>query len=243
LIETGSKDVKVSGSLAEKVIPGGGTGAKDPKLAKEGPKQKGPKYLKKKITSGAAGVKGKVKMHYDSGKDYLLVSGAVSSAKPICISGTMVIESKKGDWNVAIGSKAKQIEIFPTCSGFGGGGFLLMDKKTTEVGVYGGFKAGGCVGIGIAKICARASLTIFAEAKFTYSPSFAINRVMVGADFRASLTVDPPWPVSNFTIGGVRLHGKLEADFDKDIISGELNGSATVLGCSKSFNMDFSMGI
>ena len=243
LIETGSKDFKVSGSLAEKVIPGGGTGAKDPKLAKEGPKQKGPKYLKKKITSGAAGVKGKVKMHYDSGKDYLLVSGAVSSAKPICISGTMVIESKKGDWNVAIGSKAKQIEIFPTCSGFGGGGFLLMDKKTTEVGVYGGFKAGGCVGIGIADICARASLTIFAEAKFTYSPSFAINRVMVGADFRASLTVEPPWPVSNFTIGGVRLHGKLEADFDKEIISGELNGSATVLGCSKSFNMGFSMGI
>ena len=239
-IETGSKDFKVSGSLAEKL---GVTGAADPKLAKKGPSQKGPKYLKKKITSGAAGVKGKVKMHYDSGKDYLLIAGAVSSQKPICISGNMLIESTKGDWNVAIGSKKKKIEIFPTCGGFGGGGYLLMNKRTTEVGIYGGFKAGGCVDIGIADICANASLTVFAEAKFTYSPSFKINHALVGADFRASLTVDPPWPISKFTIGAVRLHGKLKADFDKDEISGDLNGSATILGCSKSFSMDFKMGM
>ncbi len=242
-IVTGSKSFDISGSLLSKVVPGGGVGAKDPKLAKKGPAQKGPKYLKKKITDGKAGVKGKVKMHYDSHKDYLLISGAVASANPICINGTMVIESKKGDWKVEIGSKAKHIEVYPTCAGFGGGGFLLMDKKTTEVGIYGGFKAGGCVGIGIADICARASLTIFAEAKFTYSPSFAINHVMVGADFRASLTVEPPWPLSNFTIGGVRLHGQLKADFDKNNISGKLNGSATILGCSKGFDMNFNMGM
>ncbi len=242
-IETGKKDFKISGSLASKFIPGGGAGAAEPKLAKKGPSQKGPKYLKDKITSGTAGVKGKVKMHYDSGKDYLLISGAVSSQKPICISGNMLIESEKGDWNVSIGSKAKKIEIYPTCSGFGGGGFLIMDKKTLEVGIYGGFKAGGCVNLGIAKICANASLEIYAEAKFTYSPSFAINHALVGAEFRASLTVDPPWPVPTFTIGAVRLHGQLKADFDNDLISGNLDGSVTILGCSKSFEMDFEMGM
>lgn len=242
-VETGKKDFKISGSLASKFIPGGGTGAADPKLAKKGPAQKGPKYLKDKITSGAAGVKGKVKMHYDSGKDYLLVSGAVSSQKPICISGNMLLESEKGDWNVAIGSKEKKIEVYPTCAGFGGGGFLLMNKKTLEVGIFGGFQAGGCVNLGIAKICANASLQLYTEAKFTYSPSFKINHALIGAEFRASLTVDPPWPLSNFTIGAVRLHGQLKADFDKSVISGDLNGSATILGCSKSFDMSFNMGM
>ena len=34
-VETGKKDFKISGSLASKFIPGGGTGAADPKLAKK----------------------------------------------------------------------------------------------------------------------------------------------------------------------------------------------------------------
>ena len=239
-IETGSKDFKATGSLASKLgIPGGSSA----NLPKKGPAQKGPKYLKTKITSGSAAVVGKVKMHYDSGKDYLLLTGAMSGQKPVCISGSLVIESKKGNWDVKIGSEKKKIEIYPTCTGFGGGGYLAMNKTSTEIVVFGGFKAGGCVDIGIADICANASLEITAGVKFTYSPSFKFNYAMVAADFRASITVDPPWPVSKFTIGAVRLYGKLKADFDKDLISGELKGRATILGCSKGFDMDFKMGI
>ena len=117
-----------------------------------------------------------------------------------------------------------------------------MNKTSTEIVVFGGFKAGGCVDIGIADICANASLEITAGVKFTYSPSFKFNYAMVAADFKASITVDPP-VLSKFTIGAVRLYGKLKADFDKDLISGELKGRATILGCSKSFDMGFKMGI
>ncbi len=240
-IETGAKKLNVTGSLTAKVMPGGTGGAKDPELMKKGPSQKGPKYLTSKVSSGPAGIKGKVKMHYDSGKEYLLVSGAVSSSKPFCINGAMVLEQKKDDWSIKVGTRQKRIEVYPTCTGYGGGGFLFMDKKTLEVGVFGGFRQRGCVGIGVADICCSVSMEIFAEAKFTYSPSFKFNYAMVGADFRGSVDIETF--LDDWNIASVRLYGKLKADFDNKRISGDLNGTVSILGCSESFSVGFNQGI
>jgi hypothetical protein len=246
-VDAGKKDFKVYGSMAESLKSklGGGT-ASDPNYigGSSGPAMSGPKYLGDKITKGEGMIKGKISMYYNSKADHLLVNGAVSGAKPVCINGAFLIEQKKGAWKVMIGEKTKYIEIYPTCSGFGGEGYFYYDPKQVEFYAQGGWRFHESVGIGIASIVGRAYMNLGIGAAAELDP-FKMKSATIQASMGASLDVEYDFLIysGSFNIASANLRGQLTADFEKSTLSGSLAGNVSICGMGKSFNMSFERTI
>jgi hypothetical protein len=246
-VDAGKKTFKIYGSMAESLKSklGGGT-ASDPNYigGSSGPAMSGPRYLGDKITKGEGMIKGKISMYYNSKADHLLVNGAVSGAKPVCINGAFLVEQKKGAWKVMIGEKTKYIEIYPTCSGFGGEGYFYYDPKKVEFYAQGGWRFHESVGPSWGRIVGRAYMNLGIGAAAELDP-FKMKSATIQASMGASLDVEYDFLIysGSFNIASASLRGQLTADFEKSTLSGNMDGHVSICGFGKSFSMSFERTI
>jgi hypothetical protein len=226
-------------------VPQGLTGA--PTI----PAQDGPTHNTNSISSEAGGsIKGTVSIYYDSRNKHFLMNAAVAGNTPVCIKGAMAMDVSPGQFNLDIGTEQQRIEVYPTCSGFGGGGWLGIHNTNVNLGVFVGWKASASVEIGSsvlgARLNAAASAELGVKASLVLDP-FKIKSVGIWVDLYAGIWVDYWYPTGSgsFTIAEASLKGTLNAEFnDKTHISGSLDGRITVLEIiTASFSMSFDTTI
>lgn len=236
-LKTGRQGLTFSGLAKE----GGATKeAKPEKLeGAEDAEYSGPQYIGK-ITDGADGrVKGFVEMSYNSKDQHFIANAAVESVAPPCVKAALAIDASPKTYSIDIGTEVQRIEIYPTCTGFGGGGWLHVDPKIVRVGIFAGYKAGGSIDIGVAEIGATLSAELGVKATAEIDPKFLIREVGVWVEVSAGIWVDPVVG-SRFDIAAVYLKGTLTLYFyDKTEVKGTLAGKVTICGISESFDMAF----
>ncbi len=211
----------------------------------------GPTLITNSISSEAGGtIKGKAELSYNSATQTFIANAAVAGTSPVCIEGAMALKVTPDEFSLNIGTEEERIEIFPTCSGFGGGGWLGLVSNSTattvDVGVFAGWRAGGTVSIGSDAVGASLTCTASAElgvaAKAEIIPDFKLLEAKVWIDLRAELRVGY-WFIGSsgdFTIAALGLSGELAVKFeDKTNVSGNLSGYINIL---EVIEEDFSMG-
>ena len=211
------------------------------------PDMNGPQYLDSKITDGNGGkAKGRIEVYYNSGAESFIGNASIASTVPPCVDAAMSIEVVKDDWEVNIGTESDRIQLFPTCGGFGGGGWLGLTPQEIDVGVFLAWAVRGEVGIGDdacgADLWAAVSAELGVRAKADLQP-FKIRNVGVWVDLYAGIGVDY-WCVAvsgDLTLAEAGLSGTLDLYFeDKTRVKGALSGYITILEIiSADFDMDF----
>ncbi|HEV7229939.1 MAG TPA: hypothetical protein VGO45_01345 [Bacteroidia bacterium] len=215
------------------------------------PAQDGPAHLTNSISDEAGGsIKGTVNIFFDSHNKRFLMNAAVAGSNPVCIKGAMALDISPGQFNLDIGTEQQRIEIFPTCSGFGGGGWLGIHNTNVNLGVFVGWKASASVKIGSdilgARLNAYAGAELGIKASLVLDP-FKINSAGVWVSLYAGISADYWYPTGSgsITIAEASLKGTLNIYFeDKTRVTGSLDGSITVLDIiSASFSMGFDTTI
>jgi hypothetical protein len=215
------------------------------------PAQDGPAHLTNSISDEAGGsIKGTVNIFFDSHNKRFLMNAAVAGTNPVCIKGAMALDASPGQFNLDIGTEQQRIEVYPTCSGFGGGGWLGIHNTNVNLGVFVGWKASASVKIGSdilgGRLNAYAGAELGIKASLVLDP-FKINSAGVWVDLYAGISVDYWYPTGSgsLTIAEASLRGTLNIYFqDKTRVTGSLDGSITILDIiSASFSMGFDTTI
>jgi hypothetical protein len=212
------------------------------------PEMNGPQYIGDKITDGVGGrVSGLVQVYYNSAKKHFIGNAAVSSTAPPCVEAGLAIEVTPDYWKFDLGTETNMIQIYPTCSGFGGGGWLGLTPSEFNVGVFVGWRAGGSVKIGGSvlgcRVWGEASAELGVRASGEYKPKFKIQRAGVWVSIYVGIGVDY-WffgGSGSLTIAEAALAGTLDLYFeDKTRVVGTLEGRIVVLSIIKAnFKMKF----
>lgn len=245
----GSGKLELINGVENPPVPQGLTGA--PSI----PAQDGPVHNTNSISEEAGGaIKGYVNIFFDSHAQRFLMNAAVAGNSPVCINGAMAVDISPGNFNLDIGTEQQRIEVYPTCTGFGGGGWLGIHNTNLDIGVFAGWKGGASVKIGNgtigAEISAKASLELGVKANLDLSP-FKIKKAGVWVDFYAGVKARwwmdfELWSDSgSITIAELRLKGDLTIYFDDHTkVEGSLSGGITILDViSADFDMSFSTTI
>lgn len=215
------------------------------------PAQDGPIHLTNSIADDAGGcIRGEATIYFDSRNSHFMMTAAVAGNNPICINGAMAMDVSPGQFNLDIGTETQRVEVYPTCSGFGGGGWLGIHNTNVNVGVFAGWRASASVSIGGdicgASLSAEAGAELGVRANLDLDP-FKINNAGVWVDLYAGIYARY-WAVGvsgSLTIAEVRLHGDLMLYFEEQTrIEGNLNGSICILDIiSADFDMSFNTTI
>ncbi|HEY0031010.1 MAG TPA: hypothetical protein VGC65_09650 [Bacteroidia bacterium] len=215
------------------------------------PASDGPVYLTNSISDDAGGsIRGEAYIFFDSRQQRFMLNAAVAGNSPVCIEGAMALDISPGQFHLDLGTEQQRVEVYPLCSGFGGGGWLGIHNTNVDLGVFVGWRASGGIEIGNsvvgAGISAAASAELGVKANLDLSP-FHINSAGVWVDIYAGVYARY-WAVGasgSITIAEIRLNGKLDVVFaDKTKIDGSLAGSITVLDIIHAdFDMSFSTTI
>ncbi len=215
------------------------------------PASDGPQYLTNSISADAGGsIKGTADIFFDSRNQHFMMSAAVAGNKPVCIKGAMALDVSPGNFSLDIGTEEQRIEVYPTCTGFGGGGWLGIHNSNLDIGVFAGWKASATVSVGSdiigASLTAAAGAELGVRANLDLDP-FKIKNAGVWIDLYAGLYAKY-WAVGasgSLTIAELRLHGQLMLYFeDKTRITGSLDGSICILDIiTADFGMSFDTTI
>ena len=213
----------------------------------------GPQHLTNSISEEAGGsIKGKAELSYNSATQTFIANAAVDGNSPVCINGAMALHVSPDLFKLDIGTSENRVSVYPTCSGFGGGGWLNIESNssatTVEVGAFVGWQASGGVSIGSSTVGASLSAEVSAElgamASATIEPDFAINSCGIWVDLYAGLYAKYWFLGSSgsITIASIGLSGSLIATFeDQTNVAGQLSGHINILDVVKeSFNMSFN---
>jgi len=215
------------------------------------PAQDGPQHLTNSISEEAGGsIKGTCSIFFDSRASRFMMTAAVAGNSPVCIEGAMALDISPGQFHLDLGTEQQRIEVYPLCSGFGGGGWLGIHNTNVDLGVFAGWRGGASVSIGSdvvgASLSAQASAELGAKCNLDLDP-FKINKAGVWVEIYAGIYARY-WAVGvsgSLTIAEIYLKGTLDVEFnDKTKVSGSLDGRITVLDIiTASFGMSFSTEI
>ena len=200
----------------------------------------GPQYIGM-VTDGADGrAKGHIEMYYNSQDEHFIANASVTSVAPPCVQAAMAVEASPETWKIDIGTETERIEIYPSCSGFGGGGWLNLRPESVNVGVFAGFSAGASIDIVVAEVGADIWAELGVRAMAELEPTFLIKEAGVWVEVGVEVWVDPAIG-SKFVVAGVYLRGELMIYFeDQTTVEGSLEGKVTICGISESFKMGFN---
>jgi len=211
------------------------------------PAQDGPQHLDNSIAEDAGGfIRGEVNVYFDSRNTHFMMNAAVASKEPFCLNGAMALEISPGEFHLDVGTEEQQIEVFPCCSGFGGGGWLGIHNSEVDLGVFAGWRAGASVDIGSdvcgAGMTARIGAELGVRAKLDLDP-FKMHEAGVWVELYAGLSVRY-WCTGgsgSLTIAEALLRGDLMVYFESETrVTGSLNGSIVLLDIiSSDFEMSF----
>jgi uncharacterized protein YjbI with pentapeptide repeats len=213
----------------------------------------GPTHLTNSIADEAGGsIRGEIELSFDSKTSRFVANAAVAGTSPVCIEGAMALDVSPSSFKLDIGTEAQRIEVYPTCSGFGGGGWFGLESTSTatsvDVGVFVGWQASASVEIGNdaigAGLSAEASAELGVYAQADILPDFHLREAGIWLDLYVAIKANY-WAVGvsgSCTLAEAGLHGELIAKFldTETQVSGQLSGYVTVLDIvSASFDMSF----
>ena len=212
------------------------------------PEMNGPQYIGDKITDGTNGrVSGLVQVYYNSAQEHFIGNAAVASTMPPCVDAGLAIEVTPSYWKFDLGTENDMIQIYPTCSGFGGGGWLGLTPTEFNVGVFVAWRAEASVRIGGSgcgcRVWGLAEAELGVRASGEYKPEFLIKRAGVWVRVYVGLGVDYWCPVGgSLTIAEAEISGELDLYFeDKTRVEGKLAGYINILDLIKAdFDMQFN---
>ncbi len=214
----------------------------------EAPEMDGPQYLGDDLTASSNGkAVGSVSIYYNSAEQHFIGNAAVASTVPPCVDGALAIEVTPDSWSFQLGTENDMVEVYPTCSGFGGGGWLGLTPDEIDVGVFVGWSASASVKIGGdfcgAKLKANTEAELGVRANADLDP-FKINEAGVWVRVYAGIGVDY-WcsgASGDLTIAEAEISGTLMCYFeDKTRVEGELEGYVNILDLVEAdFEMSFS---
>jgi len=217
----------------------------------------GPQYLTNSVADAAGGsIKGMAELSFNSKTSHLVANAAIEGTSPVCIKGAMSLDVNPSRFKLDIGTEQQRVEIFPTCSGFGGGGWFGLESTpantSVNVGVFVAWRAGASVEIGSdfcgAGLSAEAYAELGARAIADIYPSFSLKEAAIWVEIYAALKARY-WcsgASGSITIASIGLRGDLIAKFyeNKTNVSGSLAGYVTVLDIvSASFDLGFNMDL
>jgi hypothetical protein len=212
------------------------------------PAQDGPQHLTNSIADDAGGaIRGEANIFFDSRQKRFMMTAAVAGNSPVCIKGAMAMDVSPGQFHLDIGTEQQRVEIFPTCSGFGGGGWFGIHNANVDVGVFAAWRASASVSIGTdavgASLSAEAGAELGVRANLTLDP-FKINNAGVWVELYAGLYASYWFLGSSgsLTIAEIRLRGDLMVYFEaKTRVTGSLSGSIIILDIiEEDFDMSFN---
>lgn len=214
----------------------------------------GPVHLTNSVAEDAGGsIRGKAEISFDSKNKRLVANAAVKGNSPVCIEGAMALDASPSNFKLNIGTEQERIEIYPTCSGFGGGGWFGLESNSTattvDIGVFVGWRASAGVEIGSdvigAGLSVEASAELGVKAKAEIYPDFSIKEAAIWLELYAAIKAKY-WAVGvsgSCTIASISLRGELMARFHDTYtqVAGTLSGEITVLDIiSAGFDMGFN---
>ena len=128
----------------------------------------GPSHLTNSIADeGGGSIRGQIELSFDSENSRFVANAAVAGNSPVCIEGAMALDVSPSRFKLDLGTEEQRIEVYPTCSGFGGGGWLGIESTssatTVDLGVFVGWRASASVEIGSSVIGAGLSAEAAAE--------------------------------------------------------------------------------
>ena len=200
----------------------------------------GPQYIGDKVTASAGGAaKGSIQMYYNSGEQHFIANASVKSVVPPCVEAAMAVEASPQTYRIDIGTEEERIQIVPSCSGFGGGGWFNLTPSEIGLGVFAGFYAKAEADLGIATIIAKVEAELGVRAKAQIDPSFKLLEAGVWVRVYIGLKVETP--IDDFTIAEAELKGTLTIYFYSPVlVEGELSGYINICGIKGGFDMGFS---
>ncbi len=214
--------------------------------APEIPAQDGPQHLTNSIAEDAGGkIRGEANIYFDSKNSHFMMNAAVAGNDPVCISGAMGLEISPGEFHLDLGTEEQRVEVFPTCSGFGGGGWLGIHNSELDIGLFAAWRASASIEVGSdfcgAGLSAEAGAELGVKANMDLDP-FRINSAGVWVELYAGIYARY-WCMGgsgSITIAEARLRGDLTVYFESDTrIVGNLSGSIVILDI---ISADFDMG-
>ncbi len=214
----------------------------------------GPQFLTNSVSDEAGGsIKGMAELSFNSKTSHLVANAAVEGTSPVCIKGAMSLDVNPSRFKLNIGTEQQRVEIFPTCSGFGGGGWFGLESTSANtsvnLGVFVAWRAAASAEIGSdfcgAGLSAEAYAELGARAIADIYPNFSIHEAAIWVEIYAALKARY-WcsgASGSITIASIGLRGDLIAKFheSRTNVSGNLSGYVTVLDIvSASFDLGFN---
>ena len=214
----------------------------------------GPSHLTNSIADeGGGSIRGQIELSFDSENSRFVANAAVAGNSPVCIEGAMALDVSPSRFKLDLGTEEQRIEVYPTCSGFGGGGWLGIESTssatTVDLGVFVGWRASASVEIGSsvigAGLSAEASAELGVKATAELYPDFQLLEAGIWLDLYVAIRASY-WAVGvsgSCTLAEAGLSGELLAKFleTETQVSGSLSGYVTVLDIiSASFDMSFN---
>lgn len=214
----------------------------------------GPSHLTNSIADeGGGSIRGQIELSFDSKNSRFVANAAVAGTSPVCIEGALALDVSPSNFKLDIGTEEQKIQIFPTCSGFGGGGWFGLESNssatTVDVGIFVGWRAEAGVSIG-GSVCGaglsvEASAELGVKAKADILPEFHLREAGIWLDLYVAIKARW-WALGvsgSLTLAEAGLSGELLAKFldDETQVSGRLSGYITILEIiSASFDMSFN---
>jgi hypothetical protein len=197
-----------------------------------------------------ASAKGVFRFSYNSKEEHFLGYGQVEIKKPqLCASGSLLVDTKHGQWRIEIGSRDQRITFVPGCAGWSPTGWLAMTQSEVELGLglqYSLYTETPTVNLVVVKfnVALDAGIAGGLVAAIQYKPDFMLLRAGLWVDAWADVRINYKKPLKNWesiSLLAIYAQGNLLVVFEPkpSTLEGELKGSVRLLSI---VNINFNAG-
>ncbi len=188
-----------------------------------------------------AAVQGIIEISYNSAERHFLGYARVELNKPgsICANGSLLVDSKPGQWRVALGSREDRLNFVPGCTGWSPTGWLDVNQNEAELGLGAQFSVTAETPTLVVfpfkvNFAVEAGIAFGIVAAIQYRPTFQLLRAGVWADLWASVIMNYKKPLGKWkqrTLVEIMFSGNLTLYFvpKPTILEGDVKGRVKIL--------------
>jgi hypothetical protein len=197
-----------------------------------------------------AAVQGIFRFSYNSKEEHFIGYGRIEIKKPqLCAAGSLLVDTKPGQWRIEIGSRNDRIIFIPGCAGWSPTGWLMMSEREVELGLglqLSIYAETGEIDFAVVKVNVTLDAGIAAGvlAAIQYKPDFALLRAGIWVDLWADLSIHYKKPLGKWktkTLLAIYAQGNLLVIFEPKptTMEGTLKGRVNLLDL---VNINFNTG-
>ncbi|WP_162556027.1 hypothetical protein [Reichenbachiella versicolor] len=205
----------------------------------------------------ASDIIGNIEIRYNSKERHFFgYAGVEMKTEALCAGGSLLVDTKPGQWRVALGTSEDRIYMTPGCVGWGGDAWLDINEYSAEFGLglrFSMFAESPTVNLGFVKFYVYVDAGIAAGilAQVRYKPKFGLMKAGVWVEVWVDVGVgyqkrkwNGKWKgLKTMTLVEIFIRGELLVIFDPSptTLTGNVKGTVKVLGFKKGFNASVDM--